>query len=822
MAEPVTNHLSDAQKKLSDVREEIRNDRTIFNTQVLWPFVVTFFVASCVATATLPASSWMHPLAGEQRFMDIWADEDNFLRHYRATALSLLIFMVVIAYVTDMTSWHKCWKYLFYPWMLFIGIFALWWLAFNNEPVLCLGLAIVFTVSSAISIRNKFFKETPSKYLAYAECLAYAVLSIMFGFGWLAWFTLAGGSKWLGEDTWASMDDIIKTISPLGQAIAYAGVSYLAYLRSRWKRTRQEGRTVDYGAELRMAVFLLACVMGLCWIAVWGSLGSRVASTFMLQIAFVALLCTTVYILNWIGVKRLKAHLAEDATVATLSGIVQSDWIKAIFIFFLGFLIPPLIVIEFVHQLVRHRMQQCHLLEDDFAAFLPKSTADLDNTDPDKRWITKEAASVLRAIGAWNWTSICSKSIYLGLFSFVVQAIAGSGLNLFLSWFNEVLEPYSILFTTSMLFVVLLALFVLVPVVSGNILYWCVGLVLIPKFVQQPIPEDPLHRWFVGVGASSVLCLVLKLTACAIEMKVFGGRYKNDAPIKKLCGMHTDAMKAIKYILEEPGMYMAKIYICVGIVDWLCSVMCGIMGLPVLPILIYTLPCIIVIVPSAFSAGFTVCPEEVFAADSPLCSLMGGMDGLLFNVAVLVATAMMLMAFFNASVLLDHVKEEGLYDENWMKDPQEDEMVALAKEDEIQEALFLERTQWKHAPPYVRGWLVVGMVMSAFTFVIALLGCWIGCAFETFKPHHSIDEDLNGNPLNLVRPLGWVQMAAAFVSLIAILVTRRWTDAAVAAAVAAGETPQEGGEQVEMTEPKAAESASAGTAPEAAAAATAS
>jgi hypothetical protein len=50
---------------------------------------------------------------------------------------------------------------------------------------------------------------------------------------------------------------------------------------------------------------------------------------------------------------------------------------------------------------------------------------------------------------------------------------------------------------------------------------------------------------------------------------------------------------------------MAKVSILVGGPDWPTSVMCGIMGLPLLPVLVGTLPVALLIIPTVLSGSFT-------------------------------------------------------------------------------------------------------------------------------------------------------------------------------------------------------------------------
>ena len=63
-------------------------------------------------------------------------------------------------------------------------------------------------------------------------------------------------------------------------------------------------------------------------------------------------------------------------------------------------------------------------------------------------------------------------------------------------------------------------------------------------------------------------------------------------------------MRAIKLMMSRPGITTAKVATLVGGPDWPTSVMMGLMGMPLGPILLGTTPIILLIAPLAFSGGF--------------------------------------------------------------------------------------------------------------------------------------------------------------------------------------------------------------------------
>lgn len=59
----------------------------------------------------------------------------------------------------------------------------------------------------------------------------------------------------------------------------------------------------------------------------------------------------------------------------------------------------------------------------------------------------------------------------------------------------------------------------------------------------------------------------------------FGKRY---VQVRSLCAVNTHTMRAIKLILQRPGISVAKTAILVGGPDWPTSVISGVMGLNII------------------------------------------------------------------------------------------------------------------------------------------------------------------------------------------------------------------------------------------------
>ena len=71
-----------------------------------------------------------------------------------------------------------------------------------------------------------------------------------------------------------------------------------------------------------------------------------------------------------------------------------------------------------------------------------------------------------------------------------------------------------------------------------------------------------------------------------------------------MVGVNSDMIRTMKIVLGERGLTKAKVAILVGGPDWPTSVLCGIMGLPLLPVLLGTLPVWLLIIPTVLTQRF--------------------------------------------------------------------------------------------------------------------------------------------------------------------------------------------------------------------------
>eukprot|EP00971_Amphidinium_carterae_P196629 3902340-Amphidinium_carterae.1 len=80
--------------------------------------------------------------------------------------------------------------------------------------------------------------------------------------------------------------------------------------------------------------------------------------------------------------------------------------------------------------------------------------------------------------------------------------------------------------------------------------------------------------------------MVIKLLAVALQQKLIGYPFSDSDAIKKTIGVQTSVMKAAKQVLKRPGSDFDKICVLVSGLDWLTSVLTGVLNVPLVHMLI--------------------------------------------------------------------------------------------------------------------------------------------------------------------------------------------------------------------------------------------
>ncbi|GMI36871.1 hypothetical protein TeGR_g4212 [Tetraparma gracilis] len=377
-------------------------------------------------------------------------------------------------------------------------------------------------------------------------------------------------------------------------------------------------------------------------------------------------------------------------------------------------------------------------------------TKQLDDSDRHFA-LTKVAAEQKEMIRNWKWTPVLSMSIKIGIFVQVMGILVTKFTYLGLAWLRNEISDWHWGAVSGMMIAIGITLFLLPPV-PGVPIYFVSGLMLVGVCEKD-----------MGLGGGTIYCiclgLVLKLCACTLQQKMIGENFKSNVGIRQMCNVNSDLMRTMKVILSRPGLSMAKCSILIGGPDWPTSVLCGIMGLDLLPVLVGTIPVLLLIAPTVASGLF------VFLTDR--YEWAGTLSTVCLSATGMAQSASMVMAAYYLEQAVRDEKDE------IAKIPIDQEVADADAKQEAKDAVFAKCTEWKVLPTYMK----VNLLAAHFEMQVS---CYLTMLFSTscfaaFEMTSSIDDLGSGNPLmNLVLGPGWIAIALFAVSGLQLFAFGKW------------------------------------------------
>ena len=348
------------------------------------------------------------------------------------------------------------------------------------------------------------------------------------------------------------------------------------------------------------------------------------------------------------------------------------------------------------------------------------------------------------------------------------QVVVAKFTTLLLSWLITECSAMGLYPVTGIIIAIGLFLFLLPPV-PGVPIYLTGGILLVASGRDHPNPSLGIWGSVVYTGFVS---LAIKLFACTLQQKCIGGFLAGKAWIRQLVGVNSDMIRTMRLILGEPGLGLAKVAILVGGPDWPTSVLCGIMGLKLGPVLVGTLPVWALIWPTVLSGTFLYLSGEKDWA---------GTAATIFLTATAAVQGGSLVC---AAYYLDKKVEESK--EARAREPAPAARAARAphsltpraapprnqlledKSELDQEVLELDKqaakkkmvlavvSDWSKLPTPARATLILASVLMILsTYMITCLTC-----FQKYQVNYTIDCHLGGKWYRLVTwPYGWGALA---------------------------------------------------------------
>jgi len=296
----------------------------------------------------------------------------------------------------------------------------------------------------------------------------------------------------------------------------------------------------------------------------------------------------------------------------------------------------------------------------------------------------------------------------------------------------------------------------LLPPVPGVPIYLTGGIILIATgtvydnfpgegnlFDKTTYQEDYAEgSGFLSIAESILWCFVmslsLKLFACTCQQMGFGKMMKQSVKIRQMVGINTHMIRTMKIILRRPGLDVAKVAILVGGPDWPTSVLCGIMGLDLLPVLFGTIPVSVLIFPTILAGTFVYIGSLQFENDSGQMEFSFPWAKTFTAVMLTVAAGVQTGSMFVAAYYLEKaVNESGDELEAMPFDEQVERADALAKS---RRRRYQEVRSWVRLPTAGRVLLIAQVVLMTICGYLSIV--FPSMCFRDFEVTNRVDTDL--------------------------------------------------------------------------------
>jgi hypothetical protein len=520
-----------------------------------------------------------------------------------------------------------------------------------------------------------------------------------------------------------------------------------SYFLYRTKKKIDSGSSARYG-KLKVFSIVLLAILGSLWVA------ASVAGAGQLSSAFYALAAAGITVLCLIvvaafGVAGLEQEVGRVPILkAVMDEVVHGEILKGLFVITCFIPIVLYLLLSVVNQCVRKWV--CTGCCDIGLTTFSNDDAAQNGHLGEGAYLTKSASALTTRMRQWHWVNVLVYAVYWGIFFVVVQVGIGLVTTVFLSWLNDTLAPLNLVTTVVIFYVVGFTMFLLPPV-PGVPVYLAGGVIIVNA------AEDTMG--FTGAIAFMVLLgWTLKMLAITFQQKIFGEKVcQSFVSARAFVQINSTSMRAVRKILSRPGMTLAKVSILVGGPDWPTSVLTGIMGLDLLEMLWGSQPIIFLIIPCVVAGAFLLKTGGVW--DS--------LGGITLTVSAVTQVGAMVAAAY-------YIQEEV----ESFPDPDPDfkpdlEVQALDKKTEVEAKKYKIVTATDRVPAVIKCVLFVAFLAQAG--VVYLVGLLYTSCFEPFEVSSSIEEDLDGNVLNVIKtPYGYMAILLFGISMVALWVFRLW------------------------------------------------
>ena len=347
--------------------------------------------------------------------------------------------------------------------------------------------------------------------------------------------------------------------------------------------------------------------------------------------------------------------------------------------------------------------------------------------------LTGEAAAVVGVLLSWDLTPVLRFAALWGFGVVALTVVVSKFTVLLMSVVVSMAADSTVGVATAIIVLVGLGLFLLPPV-PGAPIYLAAGVLLTENGTKNGMTV------VMAVCYANAISLSTKLVACTLQQKVIGSNLKHRLAVRRLCSVNSAVVRTMRLVLLEPGLSLAKVTILVGGPDWPTSVLCGILGLDLLPILLGTLPVFLLILPTVMGGAFLSIDESYAQVASVL--------------SVACAAAVQTGSLVVAAVELD--KQMAARKDELDDVPIDEEVRAADDADAERRRRLAANTRWARVPGTWRAALGAATVfMTASSYLCTY---WSSDCFREFAIDDSVAKRL-GHWSRILKPPGVFALA---------------------------------------------------------------
>lgn len=499
-------------------------------------------------------------------------------------------------------------------------------------------------------------------------------------------------------------------------------VAVLCWVRMRYVSSSlrvEEQHLMLVSSMKQVAGWLFALVM-LIWIqATMNATGAQEFNTRredmsdeVVGLAFLLFLTMSLWVLDTVGPSEVATAVKESKVVQESSKMIENDWTRA-FILLLACL--PI---------------GCLLLCD--AAFNCVCG------------YSKARRPLFKWTEGWRWTSILVKASWLGIIYVSVAVGVGKMTTVLLAMINEHFSGWPVFTVSAVMFVLALLIF-LFPASPGPPIYVVMGIVICSSAAKQ--------GWTFSEGLlwATMVAFFMKLAFTAVAQKLIGEPFSNNDSVRQLVGIQTPYMRAIEMLLKVPGVTMAKVSLLVGGPDWPVAVLCGVLRLSVVSVQLCIAPVLVQSVFPSVLAGALLLEQSHASGDET--KRTHGMAEVTLVVAGGLQLIMGTMAFYYVQDVL-----ETHYEKLSASRPEDAKLEEMERKAEALDRAFWHESAWEVLPLWLKAALILGVL--SIEACVGIL-CMQEACFRKFGLMSSVEKDLDGHVLSIIKPLGWLALLLA-------------------------------------------------------------